>query len=106
MPSLPQPLVPVTVHIEGGVHGGQVMVSSPGGQQQQTVTGEQKAACPSGLAQGNADAPRQPADRDTRQNEQDTLKPQAATAKRKWPLIVVLAGSSVLAVLQGAGGGC
>lgn len=105
IPSPPQPLAPVTVHIEGGFHGGQVMVSSPGGQQQQTVIGEQKAAGPSGLAQGSADAQRQPADRDTRQSEQDTLKPQAATAKRKWPLIVVLAGSSVLAVLQGAGGG-
>ena len=105
MPSPPQPLAPVTFHIEGGFHGGQVMVSSPGGQQQQTVTGEQKAAGPSGLAQGSTDAPRQPADLDTRQREQDSLKPHVATAKRKWPLIVVLAGSSLLAVLQGAGGG-
>lgn len=101
MPSPPQPLAPVTIRIEGGIHGGQLMVSSPGGQQQQTIIGEQKAADPSGLAQGI----RQPADRDTLQSEQDSLKPQAATAKRKWPLIVVLAGSSVLAVLQGAGGG-
>ncbi|MGU5673251.1 AbiTii domain-containing protein [Aeromonas caviae] len=105
IPSPPQSLAPVTIRIDGGIHGGQLMVSSPGGQQQQTVTGEQKAAGPSGLAQGSADAPRQLADRDTRQREQDTLKPQAATAKRKWPLIVVLAGSSLLAVLQGAGGG-
>jgi hypothetical protein len=104
MPSPPQPLAPVTFHIEGGFHGGQVMVSSPGGQQQQTVTGEQKAAGPSELAQGSADAPQQPVDRDTRQSELDPLKPQAA-AKRKWPLIVVLAGGSVLAVLQSAGGG-
>ena len=105
IPSPPQPLAPVTIRIEGGFNGGQLMVSSPGGQQQQTITGEQKAADPSGLAQGCADAPRQPAGRDARQSEPDTLKPQAATAKRKWPLFVVLAGGSALAVLQSAGGG-
>ncbi|WP_336989322.1 hypothetical protein [Aeromonas hydrophila] len=99
MPSPPQ--APVTILIDGGFHGGQLMVSSPGGQQQQTVTGEQKAADPSGLAQGSVDAPRQPAERDRRQSEPDTL----TTAKRKWPLFVVLAGGSALAVLQSAGGG-
>ena len=50
------------------------------------------------LAQGSAEVPQQPAGRDTRQSEPDTFKLQAA-AKRKWPLIVVLA------VLQSSGGG-
>ena len=102
MPSSPQPLAPVTIRIEGGFNGGQLMVSSPGGQQQQTITGEQKATDPSGLAQGSTNATRQPADRDARQNEQNTLKPLAATLKWKWPVIVA---STVVAILEGAGGG-
>lgn len=38
-----QQQAPVSIYIKGGIYGGQLMVSSPGGQQQ-TVTGEQKEA--------------------------------------------------------------
>ena len=102
MPPSPQPLAPVTIRIEGGFNGGQLMVSSPGGQQQQTITGEQKATDPSGLAQESTNAPSQPTDRDARHSELNTLKPQAAILKWKWPVIVA---STVVAILEGAGGG-
>ncbi len=103
-----QQLAPVNIRIEGGFHGGQLMVSSPGGQQQQTVTGEQKAEAlaallpwlqqviAQGQLQGEACA--------ELQAELDTLKAQATSPNPKWPVIGVVAGS-VRAVLEGAGGG-
>ena len=101
MPSSPQPLAPVTIRIEGGFNGGQLMVSSPGGQQQQTITGEQKATDQPGVAQ---ERPLQPANGNVLQSELDTIKAQAAAPKWKWPVIAAVA-STVVAILEGAGGG-
>ncbi|WP_279473552.1 hypothetical protein [Aeromonas caviae] len=93
----------------GGMPPGfQFMQSSPGGQQQQTVTGEQKAEAlaallpwlqqviAQGQLQGEACA--------ELQAELDTLKAQAASPNPKWPVIGAVA-DSVRAVLVGAGGG-
>ena len=96
-------LAPVTITIGGDFTGGQVMVNSPGGQQQ-TVTGARKAAALPGLVQGVAAAPLHQADRDVLRTELDTLKARAPSAKRKWTLLAVLAGS-VGAILESAGGG-
>jgi hypothetical protein len=103
-----QQLAPVNIHIRGNATGFQFMQNSPGGQQQQTVTGEQKAEAlaallpwlqqviAQGQLQGEACA--------ELQAELDTLKAQAASPNPKWPVIGVVAGS-VRAVLEGAGGG-
>ena len=101
MPSSPQPLAPVTIRIEGGFNGGQLMVSSPGGQQQQTITGGQKATDQPGVAQ---EKPLQLANGNVLQSELDTIKAQAAAPKWKWPVIAAVA-STVVAILEGAGGG-
>ncbi|HDN9377216.1 TPA: hypothetical protein P2K63_004639, partial [Aeromonas salmonicida] len=89
IPSPPQPLAPVTIRIDGGFHGGQLMVSSLGGLQQQTVTYPQKAADQPGGGQ---------------ESELDTLKAQAAAPKWKLPVIAAVA-STVVVILEGAGGG-
>ncbi len=103
-----QQLAPVNIHIGGDAPGFQFMQSSPGGQQQQTVTGEQKAEAlaallpwlqqviAQGQLQGEACA--------ELQAELDTLKAQAASPNPKWPVIGAVA-DSVRAVLEGAGGG-
>ena len=103
-----QQLAPVNIHIGGDAPGFQFMQSSPGGQQQQTVTDEQKAEAlaallpwlqqviAQGQLQGEACA--------ELQAELDTLKAQATSPNPKWPVIGVVAGS-VRAVLEGAGGG-
>ena len=103
-----QQLAPVNIHIGGDAPGFQFMQSSPGGQQQQTVTGEQKAEAlaallpwlqqviAQGQLQGEACA--------ELQAELDTLKAQAASPNPKWPVIGAVA-DSVRAVLVGAGGG-
>ena len=103
-----QQLAPVNIHIGGNATGFQFMQSSPGGQQQQTVTGEQKAEAlaallpwlqqviAQGQLQGEACA--------ELQAELDTLKAQAASPNPKWPVIGAVAGS-VRVVLEGAGGG-
>ena len=103
-----QQLAPVNIHIGGNATGFQFMQSSPGGQQQQTVTGEQKAEAlaallpwlqqviAQGQLQGEACA--------ELQAELDTLKAQAASPNPKWPVIGAVA-DSVRAVLVGAGGG-
>lgn len=101
MPSSPQPLAPVTIRIEGGFNGGQLMVSSPGGQQQQTITGEQQATDQPGVAQ---EMPLQLANGNVLQSELDTTKAQTAAPKWKWPVIAAVA-STVVAILEGAGGG-
>ncbi|WP_262412267.1 hypothetical protein [Aeromonas hydrophila] len=84
------------------------MQNSPGGQQQQTVTSEQKEAAlaallpwlqqviAQGQLQGDACA--------ELQAELDTLKAQAASPKPKWPVIGAVA-NSVRAILEGADGG-
>ena len=97
----PQPLAPVTIRIEGGFNGGQLMVSSPGGQQQQTITGGQKATDQPGVAQ---EKPLQLANGNVLQSELDTIKAQTAAPKWKWPVIAAVA-STVAAILEGAGGG-
>ncbi len=103
-----QQLAPVNIHIGGDAPGFQFMQSSPGGQQQQTVTGEQKAEAlaallpwlqqviAQGQLQGEACA--------ELQAELDTRKAQAASPNPKWPVIGAVA-DSVRAVLEGAGGG-
>ncbi|HFT7392598.1 MULTISPECIES: AbiTii domain-containing protein [Gammaproteobacteria] len=103
-----QQLAPVNIHIGGNATGFQFMQSSPGGQQQQTATGEQKAEAlaallpwlqqviAQGQLQGEACA--------ELQAELDTLKAQAASPNPKWPVIGAVAGS-VRVVLEGAGGG-
>ena len=104
-----QQLVPVThIHIEGGIHGGQLMVSSPGGQQQQTVNGGQKEAALTALLpwlqQVIAQGQLQREVCAELQAELDTLKAQAASPKPKWPVIGAVAGS-VRTILEDAGGG-
>ena len=103
-----QQLAPVTIHIEGGIHGGQLMVSSPGGQQKQTIAAEQKEAALTALLpwlqQVIAQGQLQQDVCAELQAELDTLKAQAASPKPKWPVIGVVAGS-VREILEGAGGG-
>ena len=95
------------IHIGGDFTGGQLMVSSPGGQQQ-TVTGEQKEAALAALlpwlAQVIAQGQLQREACAELQAELDTLKAQAASPNPKWPVIGAVAGS-VRTILEGAGGG-
>jgi len=103
-----QQLASVTFNFNGGVNGFQYMHDSPGGQQQQTVTGEQRDAALDALlpwlekviAQGQL---QQEACAEL-QAELDTLKAQAASPNPKWPVIGAVAGS-VRTILEGAGGG-
>lgn len=102
-------LAPVThIHIEGGVHGSQVMVNSPESQQQQTVTSGQKeealAALLPWLQQVIADRRLQQEALTELQVELVTLQAQAALSKPKWPVIGAVA-NSVRTILEGAGGG-
>ncbi|MBS4635915.1 AbiTii domain-containing protein [Aeromonas caviae] len=101
-------LAPVTIHIEGGIHGGQLMVSSPGSQQQQTVTSEQKVealeALLPWLQQVIEQGQLQKDACGELQAELATLQAQAASPKPKWPVIGAVAGS-VRAILEGASGG-
>lgn len=103
-----QQLAPVNIHIGGNATGFQFMQSSPGGQQQQTVTGEQKkealAALLPWLTQVIAQGQLQGEACAELQAELDTLKAQAASPNPKWPVIGAVA-DSVRAVLEGAGGG-
>ncbi|WP_232484508.1 MULTISPECIES: hypothetical protein [Aeromonas] len=103
-----QQLAPVTIHIGGDFNGGQLMVSSPGGQQQQKVISEQKVAALAALlpwlAQVIAQGQLQREACAELQAELDTLKAQAASPNPKWPVIGAVAGS-VRALLEGAGGG-
>ncbi|WP_447832674.1 AbiTii domain-containing protein [Aeromonas salmonicida] len=102
-----QQLAPVNIHIGGNATGFQFMQNSPGGQQQQTVTSEQKEAALAALlpwltqviAQGHL----QWEACAELQAELDTLKAQAASPNPKWPVIGVVVGS-VRAILEGAGG--
>ena len=103
-----QQLAQVNIHIGGNVTGFQFMQNSPGGQQQQTVTSEQKEAALGALltwlalviAQGQL----QREACAELQAELDTLKAQAASPNPKWPVIGAVAGS-VRTILEGAGGG-
>ena len=104
-----QQFAPVAhIHIGGNFNGGQLMVSSPGGQQQQTLTGEQKEAALAALlpwlAQVIAQGQLQQEACAELQAELDTLKAQAASPNPKWPVIGAVAGS-VRTILEGAGGG-
>ena len=102
-----QQLAPVNIHIRGNATGFQFMQNSPGGQQQQTVTSEQKEAALAALlpwlAQVIAQGQLQREACAELQAELDTLKAQAASPKPKWPVIGAVA-SSVRAILEGAGG--
>lgn len=95
------------IHIHGGVHGSQVMVSSPHGQQQ-TVTGELRtealAALLPWLQRLINSGQLQQEVCDELQADLDTLKAQAASPKPKWPVIGAVA-SSVRTILEGTGGG-
>ncbi|QHC08059.1 hypothetical protein GRF56_11865 [Aeromonas veronii] len=104
-----QQLAPVThIHIEGGFHGGQLMAGSPRGQQQQTVTSEQKVEALEALlpllvqviAEGKL---QQTALADLRANHA-ALQALASSSVPNWSVIGVLAGS-VQSILEGAGGG-
>ena len=103
-----QQLAQVNIHIGGNVTGFQFMQNSPGGQQQQTVTSEQKEAALGALltwlalviAQGQL----QREACAELQAELDTLKAQAASPNPKWPVIGAVAGS-VRTILERAGGG-
>jgi len=104
-----QQLTPVThIHIGRDFTGGQLMVSSPGAQQQQTITDEQKKAALAALLpwlqQVIAQGQLQQEVCAELQAELDTLKAQVASPKPKWPVIGAVAGS-VRAILEGAGGG-
>ncbi len=100
-------LAPVNIHIGGNATGFQFMQNSPGGQQQQAVTSEQKEAALAALlpwlAQVIAQGQLQRDACAELQAELDTLKAQAASPKPKWPVIGAVAGS-VRAILEGAGG--
>jgi len=82
--------------------------TSEGGQQQQTLTGEQKEAALAALlpwlAQVIAQGQLQREACAELQAELDTLKAQAASPNPKWPVIGAVAGS-VRTILEGAGGG-
>lgn len=102
-------LAPVThIHIEGGVHGSQVMVSSPEGQQQQTVTNGQKEEALASLLpwlqkvieQGQL----QQAVQAELQANHAALKALATSPAPSWPVIGALA-SSVRSIMEGASGG-
>ena len=103
-----QQLAPVNIHIRGNATGFQFMQNSPGGQQQQTVTSEQKEAALAALlpwlAQVIAQGQLQGEACAELQAELDTLKAQAASPNPKWPVIGAVA-SSVRTILEGAGGG-
>jgi hypothetical protein len=103
-----QQLAPVNIRIEGGFHGGQLMVSSPGGQQQQTITDEQKAealdALLPWLAQLIAQGTLLPSTQTDLQASHAALQTLASAPSPSWPVIGSVA-SGVRAVLQNAGGG-
>ena len=96
------------IFIGGDVIGGQMMLGSPGGQQQQTVTGEQKtealAALLPWLQQVIAQGQLQGEACAELQAELDTLKAQAASPNPKWSVIGAVVGS-VRTILESAGGG-
>lgn len=104
-----QQVAPVThIHINGDAHGLQVMQNSPGGQQQQTVTSEQKEAALAALlpwlAQVIEKGQLQREVCDELQSQHAALQALARAQAPSWPLIGALA-NSVRAVLEGAGGG-
>lgn len=103
-----QQLAPVTISIGGDVHGFQVMQSSPGGQQQQTVTVEQKAEALTALLpwlqQVIEKGQLQQEDRDQLQSQHAALAALASSPAPSWPVIGALAGS-MRSILEGAGGG-
>ncbi len=98
----------MSIHIGGNATGMQVQLNSPGGQQQQTVTGEQRGAALDALLpwleKVIAQEQLQQDIIDELQAELDTLKAQAASPNPKWPVIGAVA-SSVRTILEGAGGG-
>ncbi|HFK2927140.1 TPA: hypothetical protein ACGY8I_004375 [Aeromonas hydrophila] len=102
-----QQLAPVNIHIQGNATGFQFMQNSPGGQQQQTVTGEQKAdalaALLPWLAQVIENGQLQREVCDELQSQHAALQALARAQAPSWPLIGALA-NSVRAILEGAGG--
>ena len=103
-----QPLAPVSIYIGGDAPGFQFMQGSPGGQQQQTVTGEQKAEALAALlpwlAQVIEQGQLQREVCDELQSQHAALQALARAQAPSWPLIGALA-NSVRAILEGAGGG-
>ncbi|WP_270820030.1 AbiTii domain-containing protein [Aeromonas sp. Y311-2] len=103
-----QQLAPEThIHIRDFT-GGQLMLNSPAGQQQQTVTGDQKVAALDALLpwlQQQVEAGQLPREeRDQLQSQHAALQALATSPKPGWHVIGALA-SSVRAILEGAGGG-
>ncbi|MFK0666714.1 AbiTii domain-containing protein [Aeromonas salmonicida] len=96
----------MSISIGGDVHGFQFMQSSPGGQQQQTVTGEQKtealAALLPWLQQVIDEGQLSPLVQAELQANQTALQALANAPTRRWPVIGTLA-CSVRAILEGAG---
>ncbi|MGY4028011.1 AbiTii domain-containing protein [Aeromonas rivuli] len=103
-----QPLAPVSIYIGGDAPGFQFMQGSPGGQQQQTVTGEQRAEALAALlpwlVQVIEKGPLQREVCDELQIQHAALQALARAQAPSWPLIGALA-SSVRAILEGAGAG-
>ncbi|HFK2927227.1 TPA: hypothetical protein ACGY8I_004473 [Aeromonas hydrophila] len=103
-----QQVAGVVFNIGGNVHGFQFMQNSPGGQQQQTVTSEQKdealAALLPWLQQVIDEGKLSPPVQAELQANQTALQALANAPTRSWPVIGTLA-SSVRAILEGAGGG-
>ncbi|MFM5478336.1 hypothetical protein ACET81_20700 [Aeromonas veronii] len=103
-----QQVAGVVFNIGGNVHGFQFMQNSPGGQQQQTVTGEQKdealAALLPWLQQVIDEGKLSPPVQAELQANQTALQALANAPTRSWPVIGALT-SSVRGILEGAGGG-
>ena len=98
----------MSIHIGGNATGVQVQLNSPGGQQQQTVTSEQKAevltALLAWLAQVIAEGTLEPSVQAELQANHTALQALANAPTRSWPVIGTLA-SNVRGILEGAGGG-
>lgn len=98
----------MSIHIGGNATGVQVQLNSPGGQQQQTVTGEQKAEALAALLpwlqQVIDERKFSPPVQAELQANQTALQALANAPTPSWPVIGTLT-SSVRGILEGAGGG-
>ncbi|GJC07544.1 hypothetical protein KAM385_45730 [Aeromonas hydrophila] len=98
----------MSIRIGDNANGVQIQLNSPGGQQQQTVTGEQKEAALAALlpwlAQVIDEGKLSPSAQADLQANYVALQALANAPTPSWPVIGALVGS-VRAVLEGAGGG-
>ncbi|GJC07543.1 hypothetical protein KAM385_45720 [Aeromonas hydrophila] len=103
-----QQLPSMSIYIGGNATGVQVQLNSPGGQQQQTVTGQQKAETLAVLLpwlQQVIDEGRlSPSAQADLQANHAALQALASAPTQSWPVIGAVA-NSVRAILEGAGGG-